>query len=134
MFFTATSPAAVNANLAAQLRHPAYVHASRSLERFLADNTLATRQKAYTFAQDDTGFTLSFDVPGVAKNQLTIAIEANVVRITSKEGAPRQISAAYELPQDIDTATSSALLENGVLTLKLAKKLPVSNATELVIG
>jgi HSP20 family molecular chaperone IbpA len=37
------------------------------------------------------------------------------------------------LPQDIDTALSEAKLENGVLNLKLAKKVPVSNATELSI-
>jgi HSP20 family molecular chaperone IbpA len=37
------------------------------------------------------------------------------------------------LPLEIDTATSEAKLENGVLTLKLVKKVPVSNASELTI-
>jgi HSP20 family molecular chaperone IbpA len=55
------------------------------------------------------------------------------VRISSKEGAARRYNAAYELPQDIDTAQSEAKLENGVLTLKLVKKIPVSNASELSI-
>jgi HSP20 family molecular chaperone IbpA len=62
---------------------------------------------------------------------LGISIEGAVVRIYSKEGAPRHYRAAYELPQDIDAATSEARLDNGVLTLKLAKVVPMSKATEI---
>jgi HSP20 family molecular chaperone IbpA len=72
-------------------------------------------------------------MPGIAKDQLAIAIEGAVVRVTSKEGAPRSYRVAYELPQEIDSATSEAKLENGVLVLKLAKKIPVRNASELTI-
>jgi HSP20 family protein len=57
-----------------------------------------------------------------------------VVRIESKADAKRQFKAAYELPQDIDTATSEAKLENGVLTLKLGKRAPVSNVQTLTIN
>ena len=46
----------------------------------------------------------------------------------------RQYRSAYELATDIDAATSEAKLENGVLTLKLAKVVPVSKSTELVIS
>ena len=42
-------------------------------------------------------------MPGIAKDQLAITIEGAVVRIASKEGAPRSYRAAYELPQEIDT-------------------------------
>ncbi len=125
MFFTATAPAA--------LRHPAYANVNRSLERMLGDAMQTTRQKAYAFAQDDTSFTLSFDVPGIAKDQLSIGIEGAVVRIESKEGAARKYRAAYELPQEIDSSASHAKLENGVLTLTLTKRVPVSNVTELPI-
>ena len=106
------------------------------LERFLDDAIQTGRQKGApgaTFAEDDTSFTLSFDVPGIAKDQVTIGIEGSVVRITSKEGAPRQYKAAYELPQDIDPSGSDAKLDNGVLTLKLAKKVVVSPVSELTI-
>jgi HSP20 family molecular chaperone IbpA len=53
--------------------------------------------------------------------------------LQTKEGVARKYRAAYEFPQEIDTALSEARLENGVLTLKLAKKVPVSTATELNI-
>ena len=67
-------------------------------------------------------------MPGVAREDLTIGIEGAVVRIETKAEAKRQFKAAYELPQDIDADASSAKLENGVLTLTLGKKVPVSNA------
>lgn len=125
MFFaTTTQP---------QLRRQAYANAGRTLERFMDDALRATASQSCAYTQDETAFTLSLDVPGIAKDQLSIAIEGAVVRITSKEGSARRYSAAYELPQDIDTALSEAKLENGVLTLKLAKKVPVSNATELLV-
>jgi HSP20 family protein len=107
--------------------------ASRSLERFLASTLETTRQRGAQVSQDETSVTLSFDAPGISKEQLAITIEGNVVRIATKEGAPRAYRAAYELAQDIDTATSEARLENGVLTLKLGKVVPVSKATELVV-
>lgn len=128
MFFaTAPSP------LSSGLRRQAYAHAGRTVDRFLDDALCSTRQQGAAYTQDDTAFTLTLDMPGIAKDQLSIAIEGAVVRISSKEGAPRRYRAAYELPQDVDTTQSEAKLENGVLTLKLAKKVPVKNSTELTI-
>ena len=116
-----------------QMRRQAYANTGRTLERFMDDALRASANKSCTYTQDETVFTLSLDMPGIAKDQLAISVEGTVVRISSKEGAARRYNAAYELPQDIDTAQSEAKLENGVLTLKLAKKVPVSNATELTI-
>lgn len=125
MFFaTATHP---------QIRRQAYANAGQSLERFMGEALRSSRNLETTFSQDESSFTLSFDVPGVAKDQLTIAIEGAVVRISSKEGASRNVRAAYELPQEIDATSSEAKLENGVLTLKLAKLVPVDKSTELSI-
>lgn len=125
MFFATTAPA---------LRRQAYTPATRSLERFLNDALTTTHQRTQAFTQDDKSYTLTFDVPGVTKEQLSIGIEGNVVRVESKEDAPRKYRAAYELPLDIDTGSSQAKLENGVLTLTLTKKLPVSNVAQLTIN
>ena len=116
-----------------QMRRQAYANAGRTLERFMDDALRTSVNKSCAYTQDETAFTLTLDMPGIAKDQLSIAIEGAVVRIASKEGAARRYSAAYELPQEVDTALSEAKLENGVLTLKLAKKVPTSNATELTI-
>lgn len=116
-----------------QVRRQAYANAGQSLERFMGEALRTSRNETATFTQDETSFSLSFDVPGIAKDQIAIAIEGAVVRINSKEGAPRNYRAAYELPQEIDPALSEAKLENGVLTVKLAKLAPVDKATELAI-
>ena len=125
MFFATTVPALSRRQL--------YSPAGRSLERFLDEAVVATRQKSAAIEQDETSFTLSFDVPGIAREQLSIGIEGSIVRIETKEGATRQYKSAYELPQDIDVSASVAKLENGVLTLKLVKVVPVNKVAELVI-
>ena len=116
------------------IRRSAGLPAARAFDRFFDEALAATSQRSYRLEQDDKAYTLSFDVPGISKQQLSIGIEGSVVRIESQADAPRQYKAAYELPQDIDVAASDARLENGVLTLKLAKQLPVSKVTQLAIN
>jgi HSP20 family molecular chaperone IbpA len=105
----------------------------RSFERFV-NEAFAGARRSPLVEQDDKSWTLSLDVPGFAREDLAISIEGAVLRIDSKAEAKRQFKAAYELPQDIDVATSEAKLENGVLTLKLGKLVPVSQATQLQIN
>ena len=118
------------------IRRAAFVPTLRSFDRFFDDalQAPAARANSGRIEQDDTNYTLSFDMPGIAKEQLSIGIEGNVVRLESLPEATRQYKAAYELPLDIDVASSVAKLENGVLTLKLAKKLPESKVTKLAIN
>jgi len=107
----------------------------RSFERFVNDAfSTATARQALNVEQDEKTWTLTLDVPGLSREDLTVGIEGAVVRIESKADAKRQFKAAYELPQDIDAANSEAKLENGVLTLKLGKLVPVSNVAQLAIN
>ena len=123
------------------IRRAAYAQAPRSadqaLQRFLmgtlADPAAARSAAGCTVTLDDKSTTLQLDVPGLAREQLQISIEGNVVRLQSVEGAPRKVQRAWELAADIDAANSSAKLENGVLTLTLAKVEPASKATTLTI-
>lgn len=105
----------------------------RAFERF-ASEAFAGTGRSPLVEQDDTSWTLSLDVPGLAREDLVINIEGPVVRIDSKAEAKRQFKAAYELPLDIDVTASDAKLENGVLTLKLGKRVPVSQAAQLQIN
>lgn len=125
MFFAIT-PAALGRQI--------YAPATRSLERFFNQAQASGRRDSVVTTQDETSYTLTFDLPGIAKEQLSIGIEGNLVRLASKQGAPRAYQAAYELPQDINVASSDARLENGVLTLKLAKAAPATRLTELTIN
>lgn len=120
------------------IRRSAYVPAlrpvDRSFERFVSDALQPARARNLDVTQDDTSWKLQLDLPGVSREQLTIGIEGSTVRIATVEGAPRSFQANYVLPQEIDPATSQAKLENGVLSLVLGKKAPVSNVTQLQIS
>ncbi len=118
------------------VRRNAYVSPralDRTLERLL-DTAFTSARNPASLAQDDTTYTLTLDLPGVDKAQLAIQIEDQFVRINTTAEAPRPFKAAYELPTEIDAAASQAKLENGVLTLTLGKKVPVSHATTLAIN
>lgn len=126
MFFATTSPTGFSRRL--------HSPAGRSLERFLVETQRRTQQQQCLAEQDETSFTLKFDVPGISKDQLNIGIEGNTVQVNSREGAPRKYQFALELPQDIELSTSEAKLADGVLTLKLGKQVPVSRVSELTIN
>jgi len=111
---------------------PTYRSFDRSFERFVNDAFFSTRT-GFNIEQDDKAWTVTLDVPGVAREDLSINIEGTIVRIETKAEAKRPVKAAYELPQDIDAEASGAKLENGVLTLTLAKKVPVSNARQIEV-
>ncbi len=102
-----------------------------ALQRFM-QSTLAN--PGTSVSQDDKTVTLQIDVPGLSREQLHVTIEGQQVRLASVEGAPRQVQRAWELADEIDASASSAKLENGVLTLVLAKVVPESRATQLTIG
>ena len=108
-----------------------------SLEKFLSDtfSSLPGTGVAQPAAVQDLekSYSLQLDVPGLAKEQLDIGIEGDVLRVSSKADSARSVKAAWRFPLEIDVAGSSAKLENGVLTLSLGKKVPVSNISQLAI-
>ena len=117
------------------LRSRAFVaprHFDRNFERFVNDAFVGARRNV-DVQEDEKGWTLRLDVPGIAREQLSIGIEGAVVRIETLDEAARQYKAAYELPQDIDAAASEAKLEHGVLTLKLARMAPVNKVVALTV-
>ncbi len=131
MFF---SPTRINrAALNAYGYVPSAWSRSDTFDRVFSDALDGNNQRSQV-ESDDTSITLSLDVPGLSKEQLTIGIEGRIVRITSKDDAPRSFKAAYKLGSDVDATKSEAKLENGVLTLKFAKVAPESRETLLTIN
>ena len=117
------------------LRTRAFVPArsfDRSFERFLNDSFF-TPAAAPKVEQSEEAWTVSLDVPGVAREQLTIDVDGTVVRVQTVKEAARQYQAAYELPAEIDAEATSAKLENGVLTLTLGKKKPVVTSRQIEV-
>ena len=138
MFLTATtSPWAIHSLSAADAltRSKAYAQVGR-LVRDLSGSSAAQAPKlaASPLQEDDKAYSFSLDLPGVGKEHLRIQIEDTVLRVETLEGAPRRYRAVYEFAQEIDSASSQARMEHGVLHLSLTKKLPVSKAAELSIN
>lgn len=118
------------------LRTRAYAPArgfDRSFERFLNDAFVSPAAVGVKVEQNEEAWTLSLDVPGVTREQLAIDVDGTVARVRTVKEAPRQYAAAYELPAEIDAEATSAKLENGVLTLTLAKKKPVVTARQIEV-
>ena len=119
-------------------RSKAPVVSNAALDRFLNEtlSSLNDSGVARPASMEDLekSYSLTLDVPGLAREQLDIGIEGDVVRVSSKEDAARKVKAAWRFPLEIDVASSSAKLENGVLTLTLGKRVPVSNVASLAIN
>ena len=108
-----------------------------ALDKFL-DETLtslagADAAKSASVEDQEKTYALQLDVPGLSREQIEIGIEGDVVRVSSKADASRRVKAAWRFPLEIDATSSTAKLENGVLTLTLGKKIPVSNVSQLEI-
>ena len=108
-----------------------------ALDKFLAETLTslagADAAKSASVEDQEKTYSLQLDVPGLSREQIDIGIEGDVVRVSSKADAPRSVKAAWRFPLEIDVAGSTAKLENGVLTLTLGKKVPVSNIAQLPI-
>ena len=91
-------------------------------------------------SEDDKSYVVAADLPGVAKDDIQVTLDANQVTIAAehernteaKEGervllAERRTGTffrSFQLPVEIDESVSEATFQNGVLTLRLAKKAP----------
>ena len=92
--------------------------------------------------ENDKGYVVHAEVPGVRKDDIHVTIEGNQVSISAetkresqkKEGErvlrnERYYGSSYRsfvLPTEIDESASEAKYDNGVLELKLAKKAAVT--------
>lgn len=123
---------------------PAFPRAAdQALQRFLQSTLTpplhrlseasASANAAFSATQDEQATTLQFDVPGVSREQLQLRLDGAQVHLSSIEGAPRKVQRSWELDHEIDVAASQAKLENGVLTLRLARLAPVDKAVALPI-
>lgn len=89
-------------------------------------------------AETDNAYTVAAEIPGVRKDEIHVAIEGNQVTIAAevkreheaKEGERvlrteryyGNLFRSFTLPSELDEGASEAKYENGILTLKLAKK------------
>lgn len=88
--------------------------------------------------ENEAAYTVHAEVPGVAKEDIQVAIDGNVVslraEVTQKDEQTKDdkllrserfygaVERSFQLPQEIDAAQARARYDNGVLTLTLPKK------------
>jgi HSP20 family protein len=132
---------------------------ARSFDRLFDDNfdrffgatgtEGALRTPSLDVAETERGYNVSIDLPGVAKDDVKITIEGRHVHVsarsqreeTKKEGerviyrerSSSSFARTFTLPEEVDQESSQAKLENGVLSLSLAKKRVVA-AKQLTIN
>ncbi|HEY6513597.1 MAG TPA: Hsp20/alpha crystallin family protein [Burkholderiaceae bacterium] len=107
------------------------------------------RSPALDVAESDQAYTVTLDLPGVAKDHVKVTIEGRRVQIETqasqaaerKEGdrvlvrerAGASYARSFVLPVELDQERSTAKLDNGVLKLELAKRRDAA-ATRIAIN
>jgi HSP20 family protein len=91
------------------------------LERFMRDTFGIAMPAFHEIDEDEQSWTLQIDVPGVPRNQLRVQISGRTVEVDTEKDCARQLRAIYQLPAEVDAERTQAHLQDGVLTLKLAK-------------
>ncbi|MFT7724277.1 MAG: Hsp20/alpha crystallin family protein [Roseateles sp.] len=131
---------------------------SRSLDRFFDDSffsdgrdaSAATlRSPALDVSESETAYTVRLDMPGVPKDAVKVHIDGRRIsidaeqrkddekkdgeRVIYRERTVSRFSRSFTLPQEISQGDSNASLDQGVLTLKLAKR-AASVASQLTVN
>jgi HSP20 family protein len=107
-------------------------------DRFFAPAESGQRSPALDVSESERSYTVKLDLPGVAKDDVTISIDGRRVsvearssneeekkegdRVVYRERSTTSYARSFTLAAEVDQAESAAKLENGVLTLTLAKR------------
>lgn len=128
------------------LTHPR--HVARVLRQFDADSD-AARTPALDVSEDDKGYHVTVDMPGVSKEAVKVRVEGRRVHIETaaeeaaaptdgsrllyRERRAARYARSFSLPVEIDPGQSQARFENGVLTLDLGKRV-ADNGGQLTVN
>jgi HSP20 family protein len=128
---------------------PSLLSSPRGLDAVISQlfDTAATdtaRSPALDVEATESGYTVRLDMPGVAKEDVKVTVDgkrvtvqadvqgtneaSNGPRLIYRERSSRRFARSFTLPEALDQAAANAKLEQGVLTLTLAKKTPSAQA------
>lgn len=130
---------------------------TRSLDRLLDDHfadrwigqatpaqAATTRTPALDVTETESSYVVTLDMPGAAKEDVKVAVEGRRItvqaevlpvadakdgeRVVYRERSASKFSRSFNLPAEVDQADSMAKINNGVLTLTLAKRSAAKSA------
>ena len=84
------------------------------------DNETYASQRRPKINETETGYALEFELPGFRREDVEIAVEDFVLKVTAKRGEKVYESSAT-LPRGFDAAGVTAKLEEGLLRIDLTK-------------
>jgi len=112
------------------------------------DPATVARTPALDVRETDRAYSVTLDLPGIHKSDVKITIDGRRVdleaqaakpieapkegdRVVYTERSAVRYARSFTLPVEVDQAASEASLENGVLTLTLAKKQPATTQLQI---
>jgi HSP20 family protein len=125
---------------------------AHSIDRLLAatadQDTDAPRSPALDLSETETAFTATLNLPGVRKEDVRVAVEGRRVsiqaqaqtepannegeRLVHRERAAARYARQFSLPLEVDAAHVHAVLEHGVLSLTLPKRM-AATASQITV-
>lgn len=119
------------------------------LKPWRQENWPATPQIKIDVHEDDQGYTVKAEIPGVRKEDIDVRIEGNQIQIGAEVKQTQEsrekarvlrteryygyVSRAFSLAHDIDRNAASARYQDGVLELKLPKAAPSATSRKLAV-
>ena len=104
-----------------------------SLLEDMAERALNNTSKTATMDIEDDILTMNFDVPGLSKSDIKIAIEDKVITLEG-ETESRTFNKQYKLSDEWDIHQTEAKVKNGVLTLTIPKmKIQKKKVLEIIV-
>ena len=104
-----------------------------SLLEDMAERALSNTSKTATMDIEDDILTMNFDVPGLSKSDIKIAIEDKVITLEG-ETESRTFNKQYKLSDEWDIHQTEAKVKNGVLTLTIPKmKIQKKKVLEIIV-
>jgi hypothetical protein len=64
---------------------PAFRSSDRGFERFVNDAFFSNAHQGFKVGEDEKAWTVTLDLPGVAKEELALTIEGSIVRIVAPD-------------------------------------------------
>lgn len=113
------------------------------------DPATVARTPALDVRETERAYTVTLDLPGIQKHEVKVSIDGRRVdleaqatktvespqdaadRVVYTERSATRYARSFTLPAELDQAASEATLENGVLTLTLAKKQPATTQLQI---
>lgn len=77
-------------------------------------------ERKVTSVNDEDGFSISYEVPGVKEQNIEVLLEVDGSLIITVSGKKHKKETVW-LPSDVDKNTCSAELEDGILTVTFKK-------------